>query len=300
MLLLLLLGACGGNIDKPAVIKNPYAEQMKIFSRNGADAMRRERWVSAQSSFERALDAARLAHNSRLLATAWYNLGILHVAAAHPSLAEPSLKEAKTVAHSDHLPIILIRSELALALIYARAGKSYPEVNKPDDSLPADVHMSAARLAQLKGQGDLAKEAYMRVLRKGEHGRVIMKMQAEAHMGLALLAYAENDLNGARQHNGIVLKLCEKIGAPHLAAHALLLRADLYVGMPDQKKSLNQAWKMYQVLNDVKGQYDSLQKLIVLAKKGKDVEALQYLQHTLDGLEKTKTSKGQVDSAHKP
>lgn len=74
VVVLLMLVACGGSGQKFAV-ENPYAERMKELSRNGVLAMQRERWSVAEKLFDRALQAAQLAHDSDLVARAGITLG---------------------------------------------------------------------------------------------------------------------------------------------------------------------------------------------------------------------------------
>jgi tetratricopeptide (TPR) repeat protein len=283
--ILLMFSGCGGGGQK-FVPENPYAERMKELSRNGVSAMQRERWDVAEKLFERALQAAQLANDPNLITRAWYNLAMSYVSSGDDQKGEEVLKRASSVAGQHHFDTARMRAEVALALLYQRQGK---EAWKPDvvaSSYPEDIHLSAARLAQLQERYDVALREYKFVLRKRDSSRSIMLYKVEAHMGMALLAEQQNDHKTAKKETENVLKKSREIGAPRLAAHALLLSAKMDENEASKQDSLQDALAIYQVLKDTRGQKDVLAQLMMIAGIKGDAVQVEALRKQLLALEK--------------
>jgi tetratricopeptide (TPR) repeat protein len=280
LIILLTLAACGGSGQK-FVVENPYAERMKELSRNGVAAMQRERWLVAEKLFDRALQTAQLANDPDLVARAWYNLGMLHVSAGDVDKGEGVLKRALSVADQHHLKVTAMRAGIALALLYQRQQK---EAWKPDvlsASFPADIHLSAARLAQLQERYDVARREYAFVLRRKDVNRSMLLYKMEAHMGMALMAEQQHDHKTAKKEVARVLQKSREVGAPRLAAHALLFSARLDDNQARQQEQLQDALAIYQALKDIRGQRDTLQQLIRIAEQKGDREWKNELDRQL-------------------
>jgi len=281
ILVLLLLAGCGGSSGKVAV-DNPYTEKMKELSRNGVAAMQKERWAIAEKSFDRALQAAQLSNEPALIARAWYNLGMLHVSSGALKRGESALEKAMAVAKQHELVVSQMRSRVALALLHQKRGEKAWQPESLPSSMPIDLHLSAARLAQLQKRYGVAHQEYGFVLRTGGDDRAGMLYRAEAHMGLALIAEEQGDQEAAKNEAASVLTMSRKIGAPRLAAHALFLTAALTRDEAKKLDSLEDALAIYRALNDLQGQSDTLHQLMHLAEKRGDAAELEDLQRQLD------------------
>ena len=280
-LLLLLLTACGGG-GKQVVVENPYAEKMKELSRNGVAAMQRERWEIAETSFDRALQAAQLANDPALIARAWYNLGMLEVSEGELAKGAVTLKQAEGVARQHGLIVSQTRSQIALALLNQRRGVAAWQPELLSSTMPVDLHLSAARLAQLQGRDGVAYQEYDVVLKKAGNERSGLLYKIEAHMGLALMAEQKKDLKTARAETETVLSMSRKVGSPRVAAHALLLQASLTQDVAERRDDLQDALAIYRALKDLRGQSEALHQLIHLAESGADTVELERLQKELD------------------
>jgi len=280
-LLLLLLAACGGGA-KQTVIENPYAEKMKELSRNGVAAMEKERWEIAETSFDRALQAAQLANDPALIARAWYNLGMLHVSAGELEKGAVTLKQAESIALQHGLTVSQARSQIALALLNQRRGVAAWQPELLSATMPVDLHLSAARLAQLQGRDGVAYQEYGFVLKKAGNERSGLFYKIEAHMGLALMAEQKQDHKTAKKEAALVLKMSREIGAPRVAAHALLLQASLTQDVAEKRDDLQDALAIYKALKDLQGQSDTLHQLMHLAEQRGDAVELERLQGELD------------------
>lgn len=283
---LLLLTACGSSGQK-TVVDNPYAERMKELSRNGVAAMQRERWLVAEKLFDRALQAAQLANHPGLIGQAWYNLGTLHVSAGSDKKGEDALKRAIGVAEQHRLEVTHMRAKIALARLHQKQGnRAAWQPGALASSMPTDLHLSLARLAQLQKRYDVARHEYLFVSTRKSSGRASMLYKAEAHMGLALIAEQFQDYETARQEAKRVLNLSRKIGAPRLAAHALLLSAKLEENEDAKQDDLQDALAIYQALKDMRGEKDTLLQLKALAEQRGDSAAAEAWQKQLHLLEK--------------
>ena len=276
----LMLAACGGSGQKNSV-ENPYAERMKELSSNGVAAMQRERWLVAERLFERALKAAQLANDPDLVASAWYNLGMLHVSAGDDQKGEAALKRAFSVAEQHQLEVSKMRAKVALALLLQRQGREAWQPDVLGSGYPADIHLIAARLSQLQQRYDVARREYEFVLSNKEVNRAMMLYKIEAHMGLALLAEQQQDHETAIKEAALVSKMSRDIGAPRLAAHALFLSAKLTQGEAQRRDNLQDALAIYRALEDLQGQSDTLHQLMHLADHRGDHIELERLQGEL-------------------
>lgn len=281
---LLLLTACGSSGQK-AVVDNPYAERMKELSRNGVAAMQRERWLVAEKLFDRALKAAQLANHPGLIGQAWHNLGTLHISAGSDKKGEEALKRAISVAGQHQLKITLIRAKIALARLHQKQGKRAWQPGALASSMPMDLHLSLARLAQLQERYDVARHEYAFVSNGKNSDRAFMLYKTEAHMGLALIAEQFKDHETAKKEAESVLAMSRKIGAPRLAAHALLLSAKLEEDRAAKKDYLQDALAIYRALKDVRGKKDVFLQLKAIAEEQGDSTEVEALQEQLRLLE---------------
>jgi len=280
--LLLMLASCGGSHKE--VVENPYGERMKELTQTGVDAMRRERWQVAASLFERALQAAQLANDPQLIGQAWYNLGVLHISAGEGERGEGELLQAINVARRHGQDVTVVRSRIALALLHQKSGK---EAWKPDtlsSSMPLDLHLSVARLAQLQQRFDVARSEYEYVIGRGGKDRETLQYKIDAHMGMALLLTEMHDTAAARDEVAEVLELSREIGAPRQAAHALLLSAKLGGDEAQLHDNLMDALSIYKALDDVRGQRESINALLALSSVQRDAGKSAQLKQRLQKL----------------
>jgi len=199
--------------------------------------------------------------------------------------AEDAYNRAIRLAERHQHDVMQMRARLALILLSLRSNMAAPDFD-PDELLsrkhwPDDIYLQAARIMQLQKQPEQAKNAYDTVLNLKGTGRAVLKMKAEAHMGLALLAKAAGEISAARSHADKTLVLCHRIGAARLTAHALLLKGQLS-GQPDitgtRRDELERALDIYSVLKDVRGQKQSLLHLDTLAKAAGDQQTIKRIQ----------------------
>jgi len=294
ILFVALLSACGGS-HKLSDPENPYRVQADNHIHNGLAAMQYERWQSAERSFERALTSAQLADDLRLVGQCWYNLAIVRTAQKNTEGAMEAYLRVIELSELRHDTNMHMRAQLALALLQqqeARLPDSFKLQQLPGSlfqagNWPADIHLQAARLAQLQQQNPLAQQAYQAVtVRKGSD-RNLLKMKAEAHMGLALLARADNSDEEAWSEAEQVLEQCRKIGAPRLTAHALLLQGQLPVAdNSERRQRLQRALDIYAALADGAGQRQALAALIKVSLPGQSPGLQLRLQQLEDKLGK--------------
>ncbi|MDX8404428.1 MAG: hypothetical protein R8K54_08485 [Mariprofundaceae bacterium] len=271
---LLALTACGSSGQK-TVIDNPYAERMKELSRNGVAAMQRERWLVAEKLFDRALQAAQLSNQPALIGQAWYNLGTLHVSAGDDKKGEDALKRSIRVAQRHHLEISRMRAKIALARLYQKQGNKAWQPTALASSMPMDLHLSLARLAQLQERYDVARSEYTWVSNRKSSDRASMLYKIEAHMGLALIAVQLQDHETAKKEAERVLEMSRKTGAPRLAAHALLLSANMEENEAEKRDYLQDALVIYQLLKDVRGEKDVLLQLKAMTEEQGDTTEVE-------------------------
>jgi len=277
-----LLASCGGShrnaADEP--VQNPYVKQAKALTDAGVSAMQRERWDYARNVFKRALKAAQLTDNPRLVAKEWYNLGTAHAASGQYQKALHDFNEAQAIAERANSPAIAIRARLARALLPGQAGAWQPNVLAA--KYPADVHLAAARLAQKQKRPDVAKQGYHLVLKKSGNSRLGLLYRAQAHLGLAMLAHEGQNTAGAKQEVEEALGLLRQVGSPRLIAHALLFYGKLEIPASERRQLLQRALVIYQALEDVRGQRACL---TVLAKIEGDTKSAKVYQQRLESLQ---------------
>lgn len=284
LLLLLLLYGCGGGKQQPEV-ENPYVDRVQTLNSSGVAMMQRERWSSAEKTFQRALLASQLADDTALTAQSWYNLAIARSAMGDRQKAEEAFLQSMTVAERHEHELTHMRAKLGLAMSRARAGQQAWTPPPLEKKWSVDVHLSAARLAQYQARMDVAREEYERAANQSDKKtRIGLTYRAEAHMGLAMLAHASADDEAARKETEHVLRLCRKVGAPRLAAHTLLLRSRLDIGVSERQDSLERSLSIYRALKDRKGQRVSLEALVSLAEDAGEDDQAAYWRQRLDKL----------------
>jgi len=278
----ILLASCGGGhrnaVDEP--VQNPYVKQAKTLTDAGVSAMQRERWDYARNVFKRALKAAQLTDNPRLVAKEWYNLGTAHAASGQYQKALHDFNEAQAIAERANSPVIAIRARLARALLPGQAGAWQPNVLAT--KYPADVHLAAARLAQKQKRPDVAKQGYHLALKKSGNSRLGLLYRAQAHLGLAMLAHEGQDTAGAKREVEEALGLLRQVGSPRLIAHALLFYGKLEIPASERRQLLQRALVIYQALEDVRGQRACL---MALAKIEGDTKSAKVYQQRLESLQ---------------
>lgn len=285
LMLVTAMASCGGGHRKPVEVENPYASRAQDFINNGKMAMQQEQWQAAEGSFSRALLAAQLADDTSLVSQSWYNIGVARAAMGLQLKAKDAYNRAIRLAERHKLDVMHMRARLALMLLSLRSNMLAADFML-DELLsskhwPADIYLQAARIMQLKKQPEQAKNAYNTVLNFKGKGRTILKMKAEAHMGLALLAKSAGEIGEAQSHADKTLVLCHRIGAARLTAHALLLKGQMpgEPGINDTRRDeLERALDIYSVLKDVRGQKQSLAHLNRLAKAAGDEQAMKRIQ----------------------
>jgi len=280
-----LLAACGGGprntVDE--AVRNPYVKRAKTLTDAGVSAMQRERWDYARNVFERALKAAQLTDDPRLVAKEWYNLGTAHAALGRYQKALRDFSEAQAVAERANDPVITIRARLARALLPGQINDWQPDVFTT--KYPVDVHLAAARLAQKQARQDVAKQEYNFVLKKSGNSRLGLLYRAKAHLGMALLAREGQDMESAKQEVEEALGLLREVGSPRLIAHALLFYGKLELAADDRRGSLQRALVIYQTLEDIRGQRDCLTTLAEIESHAGNVEAAKAYQRRFKSLQ---------------
>lgn len=289
-LLLLGLAACGGRTQAP-VIENPYEGLMQELTTNGVLAMQRERWVAAEHAFVRALQAAQLTADPTLIAHAWYNLGMAYVAQGRLQEGDRALLQAEGMARRHQITREYERARLNRALLAARRGESTWQPATFSRQQPVDIHLAAARLADLQGRLATAEEEYGLVLSLADAKRASgLRYRAEAHMGLALLAQARNERDEARRHVDAALELCRQAGVPRVAAHALMLRAELAESAAERQDSLERARGVYHALEDYGNERKVLEQLLAMATDAGRADAERQLREALNALNEKQES----------
>lgn len=249
LLLAAPLLSCGGGQSRPLPPENPYMVRTKAFTGGGMMALQQERWAAAEREFSQALLAAQLADHTGLINQSWYNIGVARAAMGKRMEAESAYRRAMELAsrYADHE--LAMRARLAITLLQLRAREPAGHFSMPElfgrGDWPADIYLQAARIAQLRKQPEDAEKAYVAVLARKEKTRDVLKMKAEAHMGLALLARDAGHTERAYQQTGHALAVCHRIGAARLTAHALLLRGSCHRRPADPtgaNTSLNAPW----------------------------------------------------------
>ncbi len=292
LMLIMTMTSCGGGHHKPVTIENPYASRAQGFINNGKTAMQQEHWQAAEQSFSRALMAAQLADNTPLISQSWYNTGMAHAAMGHYLKAKHAYSRTIRLAEQHKYDVIEMRARLALTLLNLHSNMPVSDMALNElfskRKWPVDIYLQVARIAQLQKQPVQAKYAYNAVLNFRDEGKVALKMKAEAHMGLALLAKSSGEWIKAHDQADKTLAICHRIGAARLTAHALLLKGQL-PGDSDtydvRRDQLVRALDIYLVLEDIRGQKQSLIHLGNLAAAAEDKQAVERIQLRLKALD---------------
>jgi len=285
--LLLLLSACGGKHEHK--VENLYALKAVEYSRDGVEAMRIERWSAAERAFGRSLKAAQLADDHAMVVHAWYNLGSVRAAQHKPDAGE-AFGQAIVLAERYAMGEMQLRARLSRALWQTSNGQQAERVDLGSGRWPADIWLMAGRLAQMQQSEAEARNDYQQAIRSSGKDAAGLKMQAEAHMGLALLARIAGDAEAIRAESAKALELCRQTGAPRLTAHLLLLRASVPGVAAQPADEVERAYSIYEVLADVEGQRQSLQLWQSLAREGGNTALADELAAKLARLAPADTS----------
>ncbi len=270
-----MLCSCGGKSShKAPEPENPYISQANNFIQNGLAAMQNERWQSAENSFARALISSQLADDISLVSLSWYNLAVIRSALNNVQGAEEAYVRVLELTDRHQDSLMQLRAQIALALIQEREGH-LPEtfdlqqlpasLYQAGGHWPTDIRLQAARLAQRLHYTTLAQQAYLVITQKTGSDQNLLKMKAEAHMGLALLSSSESRYEHAWSEAEKALSYCRVVGAPRLTAHALLLQGQLSIASKSERKDrLERALSIYAALEDSFAQKQALTELIKL------------------------------------
>jgi len=238
LIMLLLMTACAAKHElPPQPVTNPYQARAEGLARAGVDALDREQWSRAQALFEKSLQAATLADDQGLMSLALYNLGRAQAVRGDVKAARTAFQQAIKQADATHDAVSMRRAALALALLEEQGSSENKELASADllrvpDSFPIDVHLAAARLAEIRHQSDLAEHAYGRVLEMAGRDRSGLTYAARAHLGLVDLARSEAGPDGvvkdsAWRHLNQAIGLLRRVGGPRLMLQALNLAAEM-------------------------------------------------------------------------
>lgn len=277
---LLLLGGCGGrHVNR---VENLYAVKAVEFNRDGVEAMRYERWSAAERAFSRSLRAAQLADETEMVVHAWYNLAAVRAAQNKPE-AEAAYTEAMALAGRYDMPEMRMRARLSLSLWQLGRGQQVEPVDV-SGRWPVDIYLMGGRLAQKLNDPAAAQAAYQSAIRHAGRDAAGLKMQAEAHMGLALQARDAGDVGAIRVETAKALELCRRVGAPRLTANLLLLRASVPGVAAERGDEVERAFGIYEALNDIEGQRQSLNVWLELARAGGKTALAESLEVRLKAL----------------
>lgn len=277
--LAVLLAGCGSARHAPPVV-NPYAESAASYAAEGVAAMHRGRWDVAARSFGRQLAASQMADDVHGIILAHYNIGMARLADGQRQAGNDQLQRALDMARRHHAPVMAARARLALALEKARHGTGAAASIAVEPGWPLDLQLSAGRLALYRHDIAAARLAYTRVLHRAGAGRQGVMLQAEAHLGLAMAARAEHDDGVAASELAQALMLCRRVGAPRVAADALVMRASMGAG--DGQDDLERALAIYRQLRDHDGERRALAALVA-ASSGGARGRWQAQLHALEG-----------------
>lgn len=245
-----MLCACAGG-NRHAEIENPYIEKSRHFTQAGVAAMQRERWTYAQTAFARALAALQLTDDQGLIAQAWYNLGMARRFSGESESAKAAFRTAWETADREHDTLTALRARLALALL--QEGPDWRPGALPP-KLPADIHLSAARLAQKQQRLETARGEFRLALKRSDASRQGLTYKGQARLGLGLLAMERGDVETARRNMQQALALFRQVGSPRLIAYTLLRLATLDTTDSARTENIHRALTIYQAMNDDEGQ----------------------------------------------
>ena len=238
LIILLLMTACAAKHELPQTqVTNPYQARAEGLARAGVHALDREQWNRAKMLFEKSLQAATLADDQRLMSLAWYNLGRAQVVRGDAKAARTAFQQAIRQADAIQERVSMKRAGLALALLDEQdssQAKGLPSADllRVPDAFPIDVHLAAARLAEIRHQFELAQHAYGRVLEMAGQDRSGLTYAARAHLGLVGLARSQAAPDGvvkdsAWMHLNQAISLLRRAGGPRLMLQGLNMAAEM-------------------------------------------------------------------------
>jgi len=265
LMILLLVTACAAKHELPQTqVTNPYQVRAEGLARAGVDALDREQWNRAQTLFEKSLQAATLADDQRLMSLAWYNLGRARAVKGDAEAARTAFQQAILQADAIQDVVSMKRAALALALLEERGPSENKEPASTDllrvpDSYPIDIHLAAARLADIRQEYRLAQYAYGRVLEMAGQDRSGLTYAARAHLGLVESARSEAAPDGlvkdsAWRHLNQAIGLLRRVGRPRLMLHALNLAAEMETDPARRQQWQQRAAAVQQALLKVRGE----------------------------------------------
>jgi tetratricopeptide (TPR) repeat protein len=174
-----------------------------------------------------------------------------------------------------------------LLLMQTGNKPDHEKIWQPDvfaDEYPVDVHLAAARLAQKQNRRHVAKQEYELVLKKSSKFRPGLLYRGQAHLGLAMLARAEQDKQRAIQQVKASIVLLREVGSPRLLAHALLFYGQLDADIDDRRNALQRALVIYQQMEDGRGERDCLMTLVQVETQVGNTQAVRTYQSRLNKL----------------
>ena len=262
MVLLVAITACGGGhqTSSKVVIENPYVQRVKDMTHLGVVAMQKERWASAENAFNHALQASKLANNPILIVHANYNLAMVHKAMWQASemnitQVQDELSQVIRIGKKHHMDNEVIGAQLQLQLLQVKAGLKPNTMPILPDGLSESVYLTAARLAQLQGKPAQAGQLYHKTLTLAKNNRSGLLLQAQARMGLGLLAKDSGDETAAQKEIKKVLAICLQVGAPRISANASMLLSGLNnLSKQERIDYAERAMSIYQLLHDEHGE----------------------------------------------
>ncbi len=258
----MLLAACVGThqLSNQVVVENPYVQRVQGMTHLGVVAMQKERWASAENAFKHALQASILANAPELIVQSWYNLAMVHKAMWQQgkikvTKVQDDLTQVLRIASQHGLKNQAVAAQLQLQLLEIKTGHKPKPMPSLPHGLSYDVYLTAARVAQLQGEYTKAKQLYDKVLSMTKDDRTGLLLQAQAHMGLALLAKKEGNQKDVEIAAKKVLVICLRVGAPSISAHASMLLAGL-ASLPKQERIdyAQRALAIYHILHDANGE----------------------------------------------
>ncbi|MDX8391579.1 MAG: hypothetical protein R8K53_03300 [Mariprofundaceae bacterium] len=239
-LMLFMAGCAGHHAVQQEAAHNPYVEKAEQLNKNGVAALQKSHPAKAGRLFAAARQAATLADDASWIALSGYNMGRAYAAEGDNAAAETAYQKAMQAATAAGDGINLMRIRLALALLGSDVGDKLA-VQFVADDFPIDVHLAAGQLAVMQDRQDIAQHAYARVLALAGEDRAGLLYSARAHLGLADLARASDDVQMARAEGRLALALLHRAGAPELTAQALRFIAGLEKDLPRRRALLQRS-----------------------------------------------------------
>ncbi|MDX8397084.1 MAG: hypothetical protein R8K49_02065 [Mariprofundaceae bacterium] len=250
---MMLLSSCGAKHHDNIlpVVENPYTQRVQDLTRVGIEAMYKERWLTAEHAFERAVQASKLADDLLYVVKSQYNLAMAYKAQGLKGKATVMLQQTLQIAKAHEFDVDALRMTYVLALLEpVKFPVVLPELSSMPP-LPADLYLYAGQLAQQQQQFELANQYYEYVLKIASVQRSGLWFKANAHLGLAKVALQQQHLGVMNQQAGRSLELARQVGMPRLSAETLLFLAQ-YGGLNKMEKQdyVQRAVDIYQLLGD--------------------------------------------------